>query len=188
MDASVAAYSTHVAAYEQAHRSKVADLVQRFSDALPAGSIVLDAGCGPGRDLARFAALGHHPTGVDANAAMVAEAQRHGHAKVGDLRALPFVDNTFDGAWACASLVHMDKTEAYIALCELARVVRPRGPVYASVKASGQYGWRDTRHGHRWFNVWAPNAFARVAKTAGLAVESTDLSGEFVNLWARVTA
>ena len=38
---------------------------------------VLDLGCGPGRDLAAFAALGHEPVGLDASPTFCAMAREH---------------------------------------------------------------------------------------------------------------
>ena len=32
------------------------------------------------------------------------------NAQIGDLENLPFDDNSFDGIWACASLLHMPKS------------------------------------------------------------------------------
>lgn len=43
--------------------------VQRWSALLPAGARVLDVACGAGRHLRWLAALGHHVTGVDRDAA-----------------------------------------------------------------------------------------------------------------------
>ena len=40
---------------------------------------ILDVGCGPGRDLATFAALGHIPVGLDGAAPFVAMARAQGH-------------------------------------------------------------------------------------------------------------
>src|SRR5688572_6068739 len=43
---------------------------------------ILDLGCGPGRDLAAFAALGHAPVGLDGCAAFVAMAREHAGCEV----------------------------------------------------------------------------------------------------------
>jgi SAM-dependent methyltransferase len=53
---SVAAYSDHADDYEAAHATKMLDTAERFAGSLPAPSLILDAGCGPGHDLARFSA------------------------------------------------------------------------------------------------------------------------------------
>ncbi|WP_031075802.1 class I SAM-dependent methyltransferase [Streptomyces sp. NRRL S-118] len=105
--------------------------------ALPAGSRVLDAGCGVG-DVARTVATegGLHVTGLDGIASDVAIARRRtarasGHAAratrfvVGDYHALPFADGSFDGLYTMESFVHA--ADPRQALSEFFRVVRPGG-------------------------------------------------------------
>ncbi|MFI6107066.1 class I SAM-dependent methyltransferase [Streptomyces sp. NPDC051310] len=105
--------------------------------ALPAGSRVLDAGCGVG-DVARTVAAegGLRVTGLDGIASDVAIARRRtaratGHAAratrfvVGDYHALPFADGSFDGLYTMESFVHA--ADPRQALSEFFRVVRPGG-------------------------------------------------------------
>lgn len=106
---------------------------------LPAGAQVLDAGCGSGVMLARFATT-VGPTGrvvgLDADAATL-EHTRHVLAAQadaaqtqlnhGDLLQLPFDDASFDLAWCSFVLHHMPDPVA--AARELRRVVRPGGRV-----------------------------------------------------------
>ncbi|MET9804061.1 methyltransferase domain-containing protein [Streptomyces sp. NPDC006368] len=104
--------------------------------ALPAGSPVLDAGCGVG-DVARTVAArsGVHVTGIDGIESDIALARRRsaqtpGAARatrflVGDYHALPFADGSFDGLYTMESFVH--SADPGRALSEFFRVVRPRG-------------------------------------------------------------
>ncbi|WP_343075335.1 class I SAM-dependent methyltransferase [Actinopolyspora biskrensis] len=50
------------------------DRVEHFTTALPESSTILDAGCGPGRDLARFTARGDTARGIDLNPEFVSMA------------------------------------------------------------------------------------------------------------------
>lgn len=175
--ASVAAYSEHVAAYSAAHAEKMAE-------------VILDAGCGAGRDLERFVRGGHCAVGVDLNEAFLAVAadtlegwpvQLH----QADLRDLPFDDGAFDTVWACASLVHLTPDAAEQALGELARVTRAGGPLYVSVKGAGASGWRHTPHGLRYFTVWGQRPLHAALGRAGWGVEALGADGDFVTAWAR---
>jgi hypothetical protein len=58
---SVDAYTTHADEYEATHAPKMLAAANRFAASLPAPSLILDGGCGPGRDLARFVAHGNSP-------------------------------------------------------------------------------------------------------------------------------
>ena len=67
---------------ENAHdyfaRTKDADmtaLLGRFAELLPDGAVVLDVGCGSGRDLRWFAEHGYRAVGIDASEALCALAR-----------------------------------------------------------------------------------------------------------------
>src|SRR3546814_17900216 len=128
----------------------MADGVERFARALPVPSLILDAGCGPGRDLARFAANGHVPRGVDLNATFVAMAQAHAPVTRADLRRIGslYPPGTFDGIWAAASLVHLSDAEACDVLQQLAALLRPGGRLFTCVMSEGATGWLDAPDEH----------------------------------------
>ena len=60
---------------------------------------ILDFGCGPGRDLAAFRALGHEPVGLEGSPALAAMAREHGRCEVWeqDFLALRLPAGFFDG-------------------------------------------------------------------------------------------
>lgn len=102
------------------------------------GASVLDAGCGSGRITGWLAepvgprglvcALDSEPAALAIAAdALGAIADRHIEGWQGDVRHLPFDDDTFDAAWSSMVLGYVDEPSA--ALAELVRVVRPGGRV-----------------------------------------------------------
>ncbi|MFC7204578.1 class I SAM-dependent methyltransferase [Haloferax namakaokahaiae] len=52
----------------------------------------------------------------------------------GDMRALPFADDAFDGVWNCVSFLHVPQDDARRTLREFQRVLTDGGVVYLSVK------------------------------------------------------
>jgi ubiquinone/menaquinone biosynthesis C-methylase UbiE len=106
---------------------------------LQPGQSVLDVGCGPGTDTLRLAQLvgpTGRVTGVDSDAAMVAEANRKAQAaelaacvwhEHGDALALPFSSDRFDAARSERLFQHLLQPEQ--ALAEMLRVTRPGGRV-----------------------------------------------------------
>jgi SAM-dependent methyltransferase len=96
------------------------------------GKTVLDAGCGHGRYLGAFAALGATAVGVDVGTgpetAGVPTDDPRIHVVQGDVTALPFRDGAFDLAFCDGVLHHTPDPRRGFA--ELARVVRPGGAVY----------------------------------------------------------
>jgi SAM-dependent methyltransferase len=182
---SVAVYSDHADEYATEHASKMADRVDRLAGLLPTPSLILDAGCGPGRDLARFVEHGHRARGVDLNPVFVEMASVHAPTLQCDLREVGsrFPAGTFDGIWACASLVHLREAETVDVLGQFAGLLRPGGKLYACLKSVGSTGWLDEADGRRWYTVWDAEAFAAAVADAGFEVDHVD-RGVFVEVWA----
>jgi SAM-dependent methyltransferase len=116
---------------------------------------VLDLGCGPGRDVEFLTQLGCQVVGLDLSAGMLTKARARlpGADLVrADLRQLPFAPDTFDGAWACASLLHLRRIEFAGALSEMVRLLRrPGGLLYLALKGGQGEGWEVDHEGRRYF-------------------------------------
>ena len=103
--------------------------------AYPAGSTVLEAGCGVGAQTVTLAARSPHAhiTSVDVSAASVAQArQAVGQAGLtnvsfqqADIFALPFAPAAFDHVFVCFVLEHLSRPAE--ALRRLARLLKPGG-------------------------------------------------------------
>lgn len=98
----------------------------------PRGKRALDIGCGGGFLAEEFAKLGCDVTGIDPSAPSIAQAAAHaGEAglaityRVASGEAIPFADTTFDIAYCCDVLEHVDDLDRVIA--ETARVLKPGG-------------------------------------------------------------
>ncbi len=156
----VAISSRTVAHYErsaQAFRDGTADHdVSQNRDALLAAiegappSRLLDLGCGPGRDLAAFLALGHQPVGLDMCASFVAMARAATGCEVlhQDFLALDLPPARFDGIFANASLFHVPRRELPRVLGELRVALVPRGVLFASnPRGDDEEGWNGDRYG-----------------------------------------
>lgn len=100
------------------------------------GARCLDAGSGLGEDARAIAdAYGAWVVGVDRSARMTAEAKARaaGDARLdfvtADATRLPLQDAVLDAAWVKRTLMHLGTPADAVA--ELARVVRPGGPIVA---------------------------------------------------------
>jgi ubiquinone/menaquinone biosynthesis C-methylase UbiE len=108
---------------------------------LQEGASVVDVGCGPGIDtvpLARIVGPAGYVFGIDADPAMVAEANRASSDSgtgaftqhiVGQATALPLDTASADGCYSERLLQHLTWPTARRAVAEFVRVVRPGGAV-----------------------------------------------------------
>lgn len=111
---------------------------------------VLDLGCGPGRDLAAFLALGHEPVGLEGSARLAAMAREHSGAEVWeqDFLSLELPNERFDGIFANASLFHVPSRDLPRVLNALHAALRPGGVLFASnPRGDNQEGWNGERYG-----------------------------------------
>ena len=117
--------------------------------------VLLDFGCGPGRDLKAFKDLGHHATGLEGAPQFVAMARAHSGCEVlqQNFLALDLPDNHFDGVFANASLFHVPGQELPRVLAQLRATLKPGGVFFSSnPRGEGQEGWRGERYSafHDW--------------------------------------
>ena len=116
----------------------------------PGPFAILDLGCGPGRDLGRFRALGHEAIGLDGAARFVAMARAATGCDVWHqgFLALDLPPARFDGIFANASLFHVPAQELPRVLRELHATLRPRGVLFASnPRGPDTEGWQGERYG-----------------------------------------
>ena len=109
-----------------------------LAEQLPAGSHVLDLGCGTGLPTARqLVEAGHRVTGIDLSPGMVKLAREH--VPEGDFRRLDIADvekqglGPFDGVAAFFSLLMLPRVEIPVALRMLHQQMREGAPMALSM-------------------------------------------------------
>jgi SAM-dependent methyltransferase len=110
---------------------------------------ILDFGCGPGRDLAAFRALGHHAIGLDGTPAFVEMARAAGHEVWQQDFTQPDLPRArFEGVFANASLFHVPRTVLPRVLQQLHATLRPGGVLFSSnPRGRNEEGWNGERYG-----------------------------------------
>ena len=144
-------------------RNRYGAIAEAIAAQVPAGSRLLDVGCGPGEVLNRLATIapGIDATGLDVDAAMIGRARRKaasaGRATdagprfvVADVAAMPFPDASFDVVVSSYAVHHWPDRQA--GLAEVMRVLKPGGRAIvwdvAPPHPTGQGGTSDAAPGH----------------------------------------
>ncbi len=132
----IAYYNTSAVNYiEGTLANDMQQLRQAFTDLLPEGGHILDLGCGSGRDSKAFLSEGFEVTAMDASPAIAYHASHHINQKVLVKKAQDIeVADTYNGIWACASLLHLPDWELAPVLKRLERALLPDGVLYLSFK------------------------------------------------------
>jgi SAM-dependent methyltransferase len=112
--------------------------------------VILDFGCGPGRDLKTFAELGHTAIGLEGAAGFVAMARADTGCEVWqqDFHSLDLPGKHFDGIFANASLFHVPSQELPRVLRQLHGSLKPGGVLFSSnPHGQNEEGWNHGRYG-----------------------------------------
>ncbi len=111
---------------------------------------LLDFGCGPGRDLRAFTALGHVAIGLEGLPAFAAMARAESGCTVWeqDFLALDLPAGTFDGIFANAALFHVPSAALPRVLRELHGALRRDGVLFSvNPRGRNEEGWNQGRYG-----------------------------------------
>jgi SAM-dependent methyltransferase len=139
------------------------DVYERFLPLIPPGGSILDAGCGSGRDALAFHRRGYDVHAFDASPILAGRASELLGQKVEIAHFEDFQCNqSYDGIWACASLLHVPWAGLPEALNNMAVCLKLGGHMYASFK----YGEGERRKGSRRFTDMNPLKFHDVLKKA----------------------
>ena len=123
-------------------------LYQPFLVELQEGARILDVGCGSGRDTLAFKNKGYQVDTIDYSEELVKKATQLTGIPV---RLQSFyeidADQAYDGIWACASLLHCERTRLKEVIGKLLSALKPNGMLYMSFK----YGNGDRQKDGRQF-------------------------------------
>ena len=144
-------------------------LFNAFLEHVPSGGSVMDLGCGGGSASLYFTQAGYRVLAVDG----CKELCEHTRNRVGcEARQLRFDEldytDAFDGIWACASLLHVRKSELPGIFRLIRRALKKNGAFYASFK----YGNEERDKNGRVFSDFTEESLrAMLAEAGGFRVE-----------------
>ena len=160
-------------------RSVDADMAEgwaAFSALVKPGGHVLDAGCGSGRDTLALAGQGFRITPIEASPKLAALASAHTGlpVEVMTFEQIAWRD-AFDGIWACASLLHVPRTDLPGVIRRLRDALVPGGVWWMSFK----YGTQERKVAGRHFtDLEEAGARVLIDEVGGLTLLSMEVTGD----------
>jgi ubiquinone/menaquinone biosynthesis C-methylase UbiE len=173
-----AAYDRLAPVYAAANAAVPPEIIRAtrwFSARLRAGALILDLGCGPGRDMAWMESHGGRVVGVDLSRQMLRLARRSVRGGLAQMDAahLGFADGAFDGVWCDAVLLHFARAQVPALLAEIHRVLEPEGLLFVSVQEGQGEGWEASRYDpavSRFLARYRLNEMAALLRAAGFTI------------------
>lgn len=119
----------------------------RFASHLPSHALILDFGCGAGRDTKAFLEAGFRVEASDGSEELCVLASEHTGIAV---RKMLFSEldavERYDGIWACASILHLPKAELADVIGKIETALKMGGVLYTSFKYGKDEGMRHGRY------------------------------------------
>ena len=145
------------------------EVQELFLSKLEKGALILDFGCGSGRDTKYFLAKDFNVDAIDGSIELCKIASEYTNIKV---RHMYFnelaVVNKYDGIWACSSILHLSLDDLVDVFKRMSKALKDEGIIYTSFK----YGDFSGERNGRYFTDMTENSFAKlIANVDNLKVE-----------------
>ena len=148
----------------------------RFLRLLDENASILDFGCGSGRDTKYFVNKGCRVTATDGSAELCRRASTFTGIEVKEMMFQELDDmGTYDGIWACSSILHLSKIELLPVICKMCMALKGSGVIYTSFKYSDFEGVRNGRY----FTDFTEDSFKEfIAEIPELTIEDYWITGD----------
>lgn len=147
-----------------------------FLEYIPAGGKILDFGCGSGRDTKYFISKGYDVDATDGSEELCKIASEYTGIQVKQMLFEELDDiEAYDGVWACASILHIEKMKLPEIMKKIAIATKKGGVVYTSFK----YGEFEGIRNGRFFTYLTEESFDELLKKVPeLAIEKLWISAD----------
>lgn len=119
----------------------------KFLEHLQPNAYILDFGCGSGRDSKYFLDNGYRVKAIDGSIEMCKLASKYINQEVTCMKFEELNDiNTYDGIWACSSILHIEKENLSNILTKMIRSLKVNGIIYTSFKIGTGYEIKEGKY------------------------------------------
>ncbi len=148
MNKTLSYYNTNSKSFvESTQTVQMTEAWDRFTSKLAPVSLILDFGCGSGRDTKYFLEHGFKVEAMDGSEELCKAASKFTgitvkHQLFQDWKSEP----KYNGIWACSSILHLNKTDLKLVISNIRDALLPSGIFYTSFKYGNFEGERNGRY------------------------------------------
>lgn len=118
-----------------------------FLSKLPTGALILDFGCGSGRDTRYFLEKGCQVEAIDGSEELCRLASAYTGIEVKNMLFQDLQEvGKYDAIWACSSILHLSYAELADVMKKMLTALKDRGLIYTSFKYGSFEGIRNERY------------------------------------------
>ena len=160
MDKTISYYNTNTSSFIKSTQSvQMTKAWNRFTSKLAPKSLILDFGCGSGRDTKYFLEKGFTLEAIDGSSELCAAASKYTGINVKQILFQNWKSEPkYNGIWACSSILHLNKQELKAVLGNIKDALLPSGIFYTSFK----YGTFEGERKGRYFTDLTEASFAEL--------------------------
>ena len=170
-------YNTNTTSFVESTQSvQMTEAWNRFTSKLQKSSLILDFGCGSGRDTKYFLENGYQVEAIDGSEELCKVASEFTGVTV---KKQLFADlnekQKYDAVWACSSILHANSEDLVIIIKKIWMALKDKGIVYTSFK----YGDFEGERNGRYFTDFTEESFeALLKKSVDFDIIETWITGD----------
>ncbi len=155
-------YNNNTAAFVESTQSVLmTEAWSRFTSKLTKGSVILDFGCGSGRDTKYFLEHGYRVEAIDGSEELCKVASGYTGIKVKNQLFTDLSEmQKYDAVWACSSILHASSSDLIVIMKKIWTSLKFNGILYASFK----YGNFEGERNGRYFTDFTDESFSSLLK------------------------
>ena len=148
MSSTIDYYNEHAQIFSEYTKEIDFTMIQdRFLAKLPPNALILDFGCGSGRDTKYFLEKGYSVEAIDGSKELCRIASEYTGITVQHMYFEMLSDlEKYDGIWACSSILHLSKESLADVMRKMVAALKLDGIIYTSFKYGDYEGVRNGRY------------------------------------------
>ena len=169
MDKTLSYYNTNTSSFIESTQSvQMTEAWNRFTSKLAPASLILDFGCGSGRDTKYFLEKGFAVEATDGSSELCTAASKFTGITIKQVLFQDWKSEAkYNGIWACSSILHLNKSVLKQVIGNIRDALLPSGIFYTSFK----YGNFEGERNGRYFTDLTESSFAElINEVTGLEI------------------